>query len=256
METPQVVLITGASTGIGRALAWQLSKEGCQLVLTARRLDLLQELVTSIESTGGLAFAVACDVTAQAQVRQLVAQTYQRFGRVDWALLSAGISQPTVSTAFRTADLERLWQTNLLGVAYCLEELIPRMRQHGGGKIAAISSLAGDRGMPGSASYCATKAALNALFDGLRVGLKALGIELVTIAPGYVLTPMTEKFGKLPFVLSAEEAARIIVRRLRQGERVIRFPWQAAWIMWGLRLLPVSWFDALTARRRPLKLEE
>jgi NAD(P)-dependent dehydrogenase (short-subunit alcohol dehydrogenase family) len=128
------------------------------------------------------------------------------------------------------------------------------MRQQGGGKIAVLSSLAGDRGIPGSAGYCATKAAINALFEGLRGPLYPLGIELVTIAPGYVLTPMTEKLGKLPFVMTAAEAARLIVQRLERGHRIIRFPWQASWFMRALQILPASWFDTLTAQRRPVKV--
>jgi NAD(P)-dependent dehydrogenase (short-subunit alcohol dehydrogenase family) len=256
MKAPQTVLITGASTGIGRALALHLGSEGCRVILIARRQALLDELAAEIRQFGGQALGLACDVSEQAQVQQTIITAYQQVGRIDWAILSAGISQPTRAEAFQAAPFEHLLRTNLLGVAYCLESLIPRMRQQGGGKIAALSSLAGDRGMPGSAGYCATKAALNALFDGLRVGLKPDGIDLITIAPGYVSTPMTAKFGKLPFVLTAEAAARIILERMARGARVIRFPWPAAWVMWWLRLLPAGWFDALTARRRPLKLEE
>jgi NAD(P)-dependent dehydrogenase (short-subunit alcohol dehydrogenase family) len=256
MTASLTVFITGASTGIGRALALELATRGCRLALTARRQALLDELAVEVERAGGQALVLACDVTEQAQVKQAIGAACQHYGRLDWAILSAGISQPTVAEAFQAAELERLFKTNLLGVAYCLEELIPHLRQQGGGKIAALSSLAGDRGIPGSAAYCATKAALNALFDGMRVGLRPHGIELITIAPGYVLTPMTEKFGKMPFVMTAETAAQLIVRRLARGDQVIRFPWQAAWIMWALRLLPVRWFDALTAKHKPVRLAE
>lgn len=256
MKTKQVVLITGASTGIGRALALALALRGCVLALTARRQSLLDELALEVERLGGQALALACDVSEAEQVRVAIAAVHKRFGKIDCAILSAGISGPTKAESFSAAPFERLLQTNLLGVAHCLEALIPLMRQQGGGQIAAISSLAGDRGMPGSAGYCATKAALNALFDGLRGPLRTHGIKLVTIAPGYVLTPMTEQFGKLPFVMSAEEAAQLIVRRLERGESVIRFPWQAAWFMRVLRVLPASWFDALTAKRRPVKVED
>jgi NAD(P)-dependent dehydrogenase (short-subunit alcohol dehydrogenase family) len=256
MKATQVVFITGASTGIGRALALELASQGCRLALTARRQELLDELAQAVERAGGQALALSCDVTEQAQVNRAVEATMQRFGRIDWAILSAGISQPTDAATFQAAELAHLLKTNLLGVAYCLEALIPQMRRQGAGKIAALSSLAGDRGIPGSAGYCATKAALNALFDGLRSGLRPHEIELVTIAPGYVQTPMTEKFGKLPYVMSAAAAAQLIVERMARGERLIRFPWQAAWVMWGLRLMPVRWFDALTAKYLPVRLKE
>ena len=254
MKAKQVVFITGASTGIGRALALVLAARGCDLALTARRQALLDELAGEVQRLGGRALALACDVTEAAQVHAVVTATQQHFGRIDCAILSAGISAPTNAEAFSAADFDRLLQTNLLGVAYGLEALIPLMRAQGGGQIAVLSSLAGDRGMPGSAGYCATKAALNALVDGLRGPLRPLGIQLVTIAPGYVLTPMTEKFGRLPFVLTAEEAAHLIVQRLERGHRIIRFPWQASWAMRVLRSLPVRWFDALTAKRSPLKV--
>lgn len=255
MKAKQVVFITGASTGIGRALALVLAARGCALALTARRRTLLDELACEVERLGGQALALVCDVGDAQQVQAAVAATQQRFGRIDCALLSAGISEPTKAATFSAAAFEHLLQTNLLGVAYCLDVLIPLMREQGGGQIAVLSSLAGDRGMPGSAGYCASKAAVNALFDGLRGPLHPHGIELVTVAPGYVLTPMTEKFGKLPFVMTADEAAQLIVRRLERGHRIIRFPWQAAWFMRVMQILPVSWFDTLTARRRPVKVE-
>lgn len=256
MKTKQVVLITGASTGIGRALALAFAVRGFALALAARRQPLLDELVREVEGLGGQAVAFTCDVSEAEQVRVAVEAAHQHFGKIDCAILSAGISGPTRAETFSAAPFERLLQTNLLGVAYCLEALIPIMRQQGGGQIAAISSLAGDRGMPGSAGYCATKAALNALFDGLRGPLRSHGIKLVTIAPGYVLTPMTEQFGKMPFVMSAAAAAQVIVRRLERGDRFIRFPWQAAWFMGVLRVLPTRWFDALMAKRRPVKVED
>lgn len=255
MNKPPVVFITGASTGIGQALALALAARGWRLALTARRQTLLDELARAVERLGGQALPLACDVTEPAQVQAAVRAAQQHFGGIDWAILSAGIAQPTGATNFKAADFERLLKTNLLGVAHCVEALLPVLQARGGGKIAALSSLAGDRGIPGSASYCATKAGLNALFDGLRGPLRQQGIELVTIAPGYVLTPMTESFGRMPFVLSAEAAAQLILQRLERGDAVIRFPWQAAWITWLLRLLPARWFDALMKRFRPLRLE-
>jgi short-subunit dehydrogenase len=146
-------------------------------------------------------------------------------------------------------------RTNLLGVAYCLEELIPIMREQKSGIIAAISSLAGDRGFPGSSGYCATKAALSTLFNGLRVDLNRDGVKLVTIEPGYVQTPMTEGFSPMPFLMQADEAARLILRRIERGDRLIRFPLMPSIFMGLMRILPVSLFDLLVSTRRPVRFD-
>lgn len=253
----QIAFITGASSGIGYELALALAAKGYALALSARRKDLLDRLAVELQGRGADVIALACDVGDQTQVKRAVAETMTRFGRVDLAILSAGIGEPTRAADFEAAKFERLLRTNLLGVAYCLESLIPAMRGQGGGQpggtIAAISSLAGDRGIPGSAGYCATKAGLSTLFDGLRVELREQGIRLVTIEPGYVLTPMTEAFGQMPFSMRADEAARLIVRRLERGDRVIRFPLPASAFMKLMRILPVSLFDRIAAARRPVK---
>ncbi len=251
----QVVFITGASSGIGYALAKELAPRGYALALAARRTDLLDALCKEARRAGSDAIALPCDVGNQAEVKQAIADTVARFGRIDLAILSAGIGGPTNAADFQADKFQRLMQTNVLGVAFCLEELLPLMRRQGGGTIAAISSLAGDRGFPGSAGYCATKAALSTLFDGLRAELKSAGINLVTIEPGYVLTPMTESFGKMPFMMQADEAARLIVRRLERGDRVIRFPLAASAFMKLMRILPVSLFDRIAAKRRPIKTQ-
>lgn len=251
----QVVFITGASSGIGYALARELAPKGYALALAARRKDLLDELCDEVRRLGGEALALGCDVGNQSQVRHSIAETVARFGRIDLAILSAGFSEPTRSVKFSAGQFERMLRTNLLGVAFCLEELIPLMLQQQGGMIAAVSSLAGDRGMPGSAGYCATKAALSALFDGMRVELRERGIRLVTIEPGYVLTPMTESFGKMPFLMQADEAARLILRRMEQGDRVIRFPLISSVVMKLIRMLPVTLFDKIAAKRRPVRVD-
>jgi len=250
----QVVFITGASSGIGQALARELAPKGCALALAARRRALLDDLCEEVRRLGGKALPLVCDVGDQAQVQQSITETKNHFGRIDLAILSAGISEPTKAAEFKADRFERLLRTNLLGVAFCLEELIPLMRQQGGGTIAALSSLAGDRGMPGSAGYCATKAALSTLLDGLRVELKNHGIHLVTIEPGYVRTPMTESFGRMPFMMQADESAQLILQRLERGDRVIRFPLVPSAVMKLIRMLPVSLFDVIAAKRRPVRL--
>ncbi len=251
----QIAFITGASSGIGLALAQELAANGYELALAARRQEQLSLLVSDVERAGIRALALPCDVTDPVQVKHAVTSAKDHFGRIDLAILSAGISEATSATQFIASRFERLLRTNLLGVAYCLEELLPLMQQQGGGTIAAISSLAGDRGIPGSAGYCATKAGLSTLFDGLRGELRQQGIRLVTIEPGYVRTPMTESFGNMPFAMSAEDSARLILQRLVAGDRVIRFPLMPSLVMKLMRIMPVSLFDLITAKRRPVRLK-
>jgi NAD(P)-dependent dehydrogenase (short-subunit alcohol dehydrogenase family) len=251
----KVAFITGASSGIGYALANELADRGYSLALAARRLELLDDLSGKLRQSGGESIALRCDVGDQTQVRSAVAETLRHFGRIDLAILSAGIGSSTNAVNFRADKFERLLRTNLLGVALCLEELIPVMRDQRQGTIAAISSLAGDRGFPGSAGYCATKAALSTLCDGMRTELSGHGIRLVTVEPGYVLTPMTENFGKMPFLQQADQAARLILRRIERGDRVIRFPFVPSVLMKLMQLLPVTFFDILTAKRRPVRLD-
>lgn len=245
-----VALITGASSGMGRALALELAARGYRLALAARRTSALEQLAHEIHSLGGESRVLACDVSDQSQVKAAVAETRQRFGRVDLAILSAGIGQPTDAVNFKAAPFAEIIGINLLGVAYCLEALIPVMKQQPhGGTIAAISSLAGDRGIPGSAGYSASKAALNALFDGMRAHLATAQIRLVTIAPGYVRTPMTQQNGKMPFLMEADAAARLILRRIERGDRVIRFPLPTSIAMGLLRVVPARLLDTMLGRR-------
>jgi NAD(P)-dependent dehydrogenase (short-subunit alcohol dehydrogenase family) len=248
-----VAFITGASSGIGLELALELAAKGYDLALAARRKDLLDGLAKEAQKSGVAAIALACDVGDQAQVRRTVTDTLNRFGKIDLAILSAGVTGPTDAANFSAAKFELVLGTNLLGVAYCLEELIPAMRRQNGGTIAAISSLAGDRGFPGSAAYCATKAALSTLLEGMRVELRRHGVRLVTIEPGYVLTPMTERLSGMPFLMQADAAARLILKRIERGDRVIRFPLLPSILMKLARIVPVSVFDFLVAKRRPAR---
>ncbi|MBK9706372.1 MAG: SDR family NAD(P)-dependent oxidoreductase [Acidobacteria bacterium] len=250
----KVAFITGASSGIGYELALELARQGYVLALTARRETLLDELAEKVKSIGTDALSITCDVSDQQQVRKAIEETVAHFKRIDLAILSAGISEPTVAEDFSAADFEKLLRTNLLGVSYCLEELVQIMVRQRNGVIAAISSLAADRGVPGSAGYCATKAALSSLFEGMRVDLKRFGVGLVTIEPGYVRTPMTASFGNMPLVMEADASAKLILRRIESGDRVIRFPLPASILMKLMRVLPVTLFDLIVARRRPVKL--
>jgi short-subunit dehydrogenase len=148
-----------------------------------------------------------------------------------------------------TEQIENMIRVNLLGVVYSVEAVLPEMLQRGRGHLAAVSSLAAYRGMPGESAYCASKAAVNSYFDGLRVQLRERGIAVTTICPGFVRTPMTDTHPfKMPWLLEADEAARRIARALKRRVKVYNFPWQTALLMRLAGWAP-DWLLARVLRR-------
>ena len=235
----QVAVITGASSGIGWALARTLAAEGCKVGLVARRQEQLAELTREIEKSGGnAAFAVA-DVAERAQAVAAIRELASRLGPIDLLVANAGVGAPTTLTPFNVGDVEKMFRVNVLGVVYSLEAVLPQMLEQRRGHLAAISSLAAYKGLPGESGYTSSKAAVNAFMDGLRVQLRSKGIAVTTICPGFVKTPMTEvnEF-KMPWLLTAEEAARRIVRALKRKSKVYNFPWQMALFMKFARWAP------------------
>lgn len=228
----QVAVVTGASSGIGWALAHALSAEGCKVGLVARRREQLAELAKDIDQRGGTtAFAVA-DVAERSQAVAALHDIAARLGPIDLLIANAGVGAPTTVQPFNVGDIEKMFRVNVLGVVYSLEAVLPQMLERGHGHLAAVSSLAAYKGLPGESGYTASKAAVNVFMEGLRVQLRSKGIAVTTLCPGFVKTPMTEvnEF-KMPWLLTAEEAARRMVRALKRKAKVYDFPWQMAWFM-------------------------
>lgn len=240
-------MITGASSGIGRALALELGRRGCPLALVARRRKALEEITQAIE---GEAQIFSCDVRERNQVHATARKILEVFPQVDLLILSAGIGLPTKAMEFDAAHVEETFKTNLFGAVYWIEALLPHLQEQGG-LIVGLSSLAGYRGLPGSAAYCASKAALTTFLESLRVDLRRRrsGVRVLTVAPGYVRTPMTAGQGRLPFLIEPEEAARRILRGIERERPLIRFPWQLSLFVYLLQALPARLYDPLVARR-------
>jgi len=235
----QVAVVTGASSGIGWALAPTLAAEGCKVGLVARRREPLADLASQIEKTGGaVAYAIA-DVAQRDQAVAAIREVAGRLGPVDLLIANAGVGAPTTVEPFNVGDAEKMFRVNVLGVIYSLEAVLPQMIERRRGHLAAVSSLAAYKGLPGESGYTASKAAVNVFMDGLRVQLRSKGIAVTTICPGFVQTPMTEvnEF-KMPWLLTAEEAARRIVRALKRKRKVYNFPWQMALLMKCVRWAP------------------
>jgi short-subunit dehydrogenase len=241
----QVAVVTGASSGIGRALAKVLAAEGARVGLIARRQEQLDALAAEIATAGGTAAAAAADVGDRAQVQAAVEELHGRLGPVDLLVANAGVGAPTLLDPMNVGDVEKMIHVNVLGTVYTIDAVLPEMLRRRRGHLAAMSSLAAYKGLPGEAAYCASKAAISTFLEGLRIQVRDRGITVTTICPGFVLTPMTEinQF-EMPWLLQPDEAARRIVRALRRKRKVYNFPWQLTLVMNLTRWLP----DWLVAR--------
>jgi short-subunit dehydrogenase len=245
----QVAVITGASTGIGRALARALAADGARVGLIARREALLQELCSEIAATQGTATWAVADVADRQQVLAAFAKLRAALGPVDLLIANAGVGAPTLLDPPNTADVEKMFRVNVLGVVYAIEAVLPEMLRRKTGHLAAVSSLAAYKGLPGESAYTASKAAVNTYLEGLRIQLREHGIAVTTLCPGFVRTPMTEvnQF-HMPFLLEADEAARRMVRALRRRQKVYNFPWGMSLLMKLTAWLP-DWLLARIMRK-------
>jgi NAD(P)-dependent dehydrogenase (short-subunit alcohol dehydrogenase family) len=191
----RIVLITGASSGIGRDLALTFAKMGAKVALLARRAEVLETLARDIADAGGEALVLAADVTRRAEVRDAVDRALARFGRIDVLVNSAGIAIPDRVETMPPEDLERMMSVNLMGTLHSMQAVLPPMRAAGAGSIVNIASLAGRRGMPPLGAYCATKFAVVGLTEALRVELYGTGIRVSLVMPGVIDTPMVHGGG-------------------------------------------------------------
>jgi short-subunit dehydrogenase len=240
----KVVFLTGASSGIGRALAVELARKGVRLGLLARRAELLMETVAEVERAGGEALALPADVRDPEQVTRAVERVRDRWGRVDVLIANAGMSTTTAGTDLRAAEASDVISINVIGVVNCVAAVLPEMVARKSGHLVAISSLAAYRGMPKSGAYSASKAAVSTLFESLRLDLRRSDVDVTVIHPGFIRTPMTEgRKKKLPFLLEVDDAARRIVRAIERRARTYAFPWQLAGIVGLIRRLPGPVYD-------------
>lgn len=236
-------IITGASSGIGLALSRELARRGYLLALLARRES---ELVRLAEELKG-SVAIPCDVTDRAAVDAAVRRGEELLGGpFDLAVANAGISIPTHANEFNVDDAEHVFRVNVLGALYLFGAVIPSMIARRSGRFAGVASIAGLRGLPTSAVYSASKAALQAFLEGSRVELRPFGVGVTIVNPGYVDTPILEKYRhKLPFLMSAPEAAAIIADGIDRGERTVEFPLPMSLLMRFMRIVPASVYDRL-----------
>ncbi|TIX89374.1 SDR family NAD(P)-dependent oxidoreductase [Rhizobium sp. P44RR-XXIV] len=234
-----VVWITGASSGIGRALALKLAEEGYKVAVTARSHDKLLTLQAEASSLPGSIVVVDGDVTNAEDMEHTIAAIEYQHGPVALAVLNAGIYLPARGEDLNHEVFDRSFAVNLHGVVNCLIPAVRHMRARGYGQVALVSSLAGYAGLPGCAAYGATKAALINMAESLNFELDRMGIHIQLITPGYVETPLTanNKFA-MPGILSAKEAADTIAAGLKSPAFDISFPKSMVYRAKLLKLLP------------------
>lgn len=246
-----VTLITGASSGLGAALAKRRASRGENLVLLARRKDKLEALASEIRDLGVKAFVCAVDVTDREAVLEAIREAVDLLGPIELLIANAGMGIPTPAHRFDASVFERVVRVNLTGAANCLEAVLPDMMSRDRGQIVSIASLAGYRGLPGSGAYCASKAGMRSLFESLRLDLSATNIDVTTICPGFVKTPMTEsqKF-PMPFIMELDTAVDMIDQAIEKKRTEYAFPFPLSTMVRLARWFPNWLYDALVARKR------
>ena len=249
------IFLTGASSGIGAALARHYAERGATLGLAARRTQLLDELVRSLP---GQHRCYPLDVS-EGHALQAAAADFCAGGCPDAVIANAGISVGTLGGDIDDlVAVRRIFETNVIGMAQTFQPFVSAMQAKGSGRLVGIASVAGIRGLPGAGAYCASKSAAITFLESLRVELRDSGIKVVTVAPGYVATPMTAvNHYAMPFLMPADEFARRCAKAIARGDSYTVIPWQMGIAAKLMRLLPNPLFDRIFARagRKPRGLD-
>lgn len=236
----QVVLITGASRGIGAAIAHAFAQEGCRLMLTARHPERLQHQVEALQARGVDVIGLPADVTRQEQVQRVVERTVATWGRVDILVANAGVyvQKPVVETTVE--DLRRALAVNFYGGVHLVLAALPHLLRQRRGHIVLVTSMDAKKGIPPDGPYAAAKAALSAWGDVLRQELRASGIRVTIVFPGRVDTDMVAHL-RVPWIsakIPPERVARAIVRAVRRGQVEVIVPWHARLLWWAQAFWP------------------
>jgi hypothetical protein len=257
---PRSVVISGASSGIGLALTRHYLERGASVAAFARRGELLQTLATEFPNQ---VHCYTLDVRDAPAIRQAARDFIQKVGVPDIVIANAGVSVGTLTEYAEDLDaFKQVMDINVLGMVNTFQPFVEAMRTKlplppgegwGGGTLftptlVGIASVAGFRGLPGASAYSASKAAAISYLESLRVEMRGSGVKVVTIAPGYIKTPMTDiNPYSMPFILAPEEAARRMARVIERGCSFAVVPWQMGIVGWVMRRLPNWLYDRLFA---------
>ena len=247
--TNKTVMITGASSGIGKGLALEVAARGAKLGLIARRQNLLDEIVNVVRLRGGKAFAVAADVRDADAMKFAADSIRAQLGPIDILIANAGIGTSSHISQLNPIHVANVISINVLGAANSVAAVVPQMVERGSGQLVAISSLAAYRGLPKSAAYCASKAAMSAYFESVRIDLRGTGVNVTIIHPGFIKTPLTAgREAKMPYLMELDEAIPKIVSAIEKGKKSVAFPWQLATVVRAGMLMPTFMYDWIAAR--------
>jgi NAD(P)-dependent dehydrogenase (short-subunit alcohol dehydrogenase family) len=234
-----VAWITGASTGIGRALALLLAREGYTIAATARDEDNLASLVDEASGLAGRVVSYPCDVREEAAMASLVERIERESGPIGLAIFNAGNYFPTRGERLEVFNFARTFEINLFGTLNGLVPVVDRMRDRGRGHVVVVASVTSYFGWPAAAAYGGSKAALNSIAESLKYDFDKLGIRIQVMNPGFVATPLTAKNSfAMPALMPVDRAAARISAALKTGGFEITFPRRFTWFMKFLRILP------------------
>jgi NAD(P)-dependent dehydrogenase (short-subunit alcohol dehydrogenase family) len=240
------VWITGASSGIGRALALHLARAGDSVAVSARRREELESLAA--EAPGRIA-AFPVDVADEAAMKETARAIEAAIGPLDLAVFNAGTHAPVAVESFAPAPFRKLMEINYMGAVNGIAAVLPNFLARGAGHVAVVSSVAGYRGLPQAAAYGPSKAALINLCESLKPDLDRHGIKISLVNPGFVRTPLTDRNEfPMPFLIEADDAARRIAAGLEAGKFEITFPRRFTFMLKLARMLPYALYFRLVSR--------
>jgi NADP-dependent 3-hydroxy acid dehydrogenase YdfG len=249
----KIVLLTGASSGIGEALALEIAGRGAIVGLLARRENLLRDLAARCERRSGAARCFPVDVTDEKGVAEAAENLRREFGEIDILIANAGIGGGAKHARdLRPEDFRRVIDINLNGAVNAVSAVLPQMIERGnGGQLVAVSSLAGFRGLPKSAAYCASKAAMTAYFESVRLDVQDKGIAVTIIQPGFIKTPLTAgRANKMPFLMELEDSIPLFLRAIEKKKKFAAFPWQLATVVRAGKIFPAWLYDRIAGGAR------
>jgi short-subunit dehydrogenase len=243
-------MITGASSGLGRGMALEIASRGGHLGLLARREDLLNEIVVDQTKRKNIkAIAATADVRDAKAVREAADRFRKELGPIDVLIANAGIGTADHAVSLTPEHVAKVIGINVLGAVNSVVAVLPEMVERKQGRLVAISSLAAYRGLAKSAAYCASKAAVTAYFESLRIDLRHTGVGVTIIHPGFIKTDLTAgRHAKMPYLMELDEGVKKILSAIEKEKKIYTFPWQLATIVRTTSLLPASMYDWIAER--------